>query len=100
MNPKEEKHNEINVNYHPDRMSRMGFNSINIEIKNTSYGALRMLTKDLQELGAKWQKQTQECWHPVTAVYYDLLFALSQKIKHEIEFMDEALSKNETNEQK
>lgn len=75
----QKEHNKIVLDYKSD--NTFGSDSINIDIKNTSMGALVTLQKDLEKLSVKWQKNNNKCWHPVTDAYLDLLAKLSTDLK-------------------
>ena len=77
-------HNKVTIKYAPDARGRLGYDSINIDIQHTSFGALKLLTSDLGELAKKWRQNDNECWHPVSSYYADLLEKLCKDLKTQI----------------
>ena len=73
--------NKIVIDYKPDERGQFGFDCINIDVKNTSFGALRTFQKDLTKLSEEWRERNNQCWHPVTAAYVDLLEKISTDLK-------------------
>jgi hypothetical protein len=78
------KNNEITTDYSPDERGMFGFDCINIDIKNASFGSLRMLQSDLDKLAEEWRVNNEECGHPVSSSYVDLLRKLSNDLKEKL----------------
>lgn len=77
------KNNKIVISYFPSNI--FGNDDITIDIEKTSFGALRMLVADLNELAIKNKIIVDNTWHPVNQAYADLLRQLSDAIKLELE---------------
>ncbi len=75
-------HNEIEIKYEDG--VKFGRDNINIDIKNASSGALLSFLHDLDQLAAKWVKANNECWHPVTQAYADMLLKLVAELKNKL----------------
>lgn len=87
--PMEADHNVVYILY--ERNGRVfGCENITIDIKNTSFGALRLLQKDLETFAEKSRKENNECWHPVTSAYADLLEKLSAELKTQLQTKSES----------
>lgn len=78
------EHNKITVSYKDG--VRFGRDYLNIDIQNTSSGALRLFQKELHDLSKKERKISDDCWHPVSEAYADLLERLYYELKNKIEY--------------
>ena len=78
------EHNKITVSYKEDY--RFGRDCLNIDIQNTSSGALRLFKKELHDLSKKERKISDDCWHPVSEAYAGLLERLYEELKSKIEY--------------
>lgn len=78
------EHNRISVSY--EEGLGFGRDCINIDIQNTSHGALYLFYRELYKLAEENRKISDECWHPVSEAYADLLEKLSEELKNKIEY--------------
>jgi hypothetical protein len=76
--------NKIKICYTPSRIRDFGFDSLNIDIQELSYGALRMISKDISELAKKRKLEVSQHNHPVFDAYADLLQKLSSSLTEEL----------------
>jgi len=79
------ENNKLKIIYNNHR--KLGKDIVNIDIENTSFGAMGLFQKDLHELAEKWKLKSIENEHIVVHFYADLLDKLSvnllEKLKQE-----------------
>jgi len=69
------ENNKLKIIYNHHR--KFGNDIVNIDIENTSFGAMGLFQKDLHELAEKWKLESVENEHIVVQFYADLLEKLS-----------------------
>lgn len=69
------ENNKLKIIYNHHR--KFGNDIVNIDIENTSFGAMGLFQKDLDDLAKKWKLESSKNEHIVVHFYADLLEKLS-----------------------
>lgn len=78
MKMENKHHNKVKIIYNSN--CKFGRDVINIDIENTSFGALRLLQKELKKLAKSERINADIVQHHVSSAYADLLDKLSASL--------------------